>query len=76
MDGMSAWSRLLRVVAANEAVLPFLRPCLRQLRSLIAEQPEEALRDLRRRRALRSRGGSPSRTLRSARRSRPVRRAG
>lgn len=77
MNEWSVWARLLRAVVANEPVLPALRPHLVRLKSWIAESQEAAPRDLRRRRALRSRGGNPSRTARRARRSsRPARRAG
>lgn len=74
MIKMSAWTRLLRAVIANEPDLPALRPCLLRLRSWIAEHPEEAPRELRRRRALRTRGQGPSR--RTRRSARPARRAG
>ncbi len=44
-----AWNWLLRAVEVSEPFLPALRPYLAQLRSLVAEAPLPASRDLRRR---------------------------
>lgn len=63
----SAWSRLLMAVAANEPVLPALRPHLQRLRGLIAEDPAPASRALRRRRAVRALRSGQQRNLSTAR---------